>query len=69
MTMRGKTIPVTSRELAAEQAAPILRESLVSVGPIVRFVVGRYFDTAHTDPLEAWQEEASQHPVFILTPV
>ena len=68
VTMRRRTFPVTSQELAADQAAPIVRDLLASLGPIVRPVIGSYFVTEPSAPLSAWQEEARNHPVFILTP-
>jgi len=68
VTMRRHTFPVTSQELAADQAAPIVRDLLASLSPIVRPVIGSYFVTEPSAPLSAWQEEARNHPVFILTP-
>jgi deazaflavin-dependent oxidoreductase (nitroreductase family) len=68
VTMRRRTFPVTSRELAPDQAAPVVRELLASLSPIVRPVIGSYFVTDPSAPLEAWKEEARNHPVFILTP-
>ena len=68
VTKRRRTFPVTSHELTADQAAPIVRDLLVSLSPIVRPVIGSYFATDLSAPIEAWQEEAHNHPVFILTP-
>jgi deazaflavin-dependent oxidoreductase (nitroreductase family) len=68
VTMRRRTFPVTSRELTTDQAAPIVRDLLASLSPIVRPVIGSYFATDPSAPLEAWKEEARNHPVFILTP-
>ena len=67
VTTRRRTFPVTSRELTADQAAPIVRDLLASLSPIVRPVIGSYFGTDLSAPIEAWQEEARNHPVFILT--
>jgi len=67
ITVRGRTFPVTARELAPEEAAPLLRESLVTAGPMTRRMVGPYFTAAVNDPFEAWLAESRRHPVFILT--
>lgn len=68
VTTRGRTFPVISQELTADQAAPIVRDLLGSLSPIVRPVIGAYFATDPSATLAAWQEEARKHPVFILTP-
>jgi deazaflavin-dependent oxidoreductase (nitroreductase family) len=67
ITMRGRRIPVTAQELPTAEAAPILRASLASAGPVTRRVVGPYFATAPGAPLDDWMREAAHHPVFILT--
>ena len=69
VTRRLRRVPVTVRELDAHEAAPILRDLVAAIGPLVRPVIGRYFATDPTAPLHAWESEASRHPVFILTPV
>ena len=68
VTKRRRTFQVTSQELPVEQAGPIVRDLLASLSPIVRPVIGAYFTTDPSAPIEAWQEEARKHPVFILTP-
>lgn len=68
VTMRRRTFRVTSHELTTDQAAPIVRDLLASLSPIVRPVISPYFTTDPSAPLTAWQEEARKHPVFILTP-
>ena len=68
VTMRRRTFPVTSHELTTDQAAPILRDLLASLSPFVRPVIVSYFATDISAPIEAWQDEAQRHPVFILTP-
>ena len=45
-----------------------MRDLLASLSPFVRPVIGSYFVTDPSAPIEAWQEEARNHPVFILTP-
>jgi hypothetical protein len=59
---------VRAIELGAEEAAPLLRESLLEVGPITRSVVGEHFAVALDAPLADWVAEAPLHPVFILEP-
>ena len=68
VTMRRRTFPVTAHELTTDQAAPIVRDLLASLSPLVRPVIGSYFSTDTSAPIEAWQDEARRHPVFILTP-
>ena len=68
VTKRRRTFPVTSQELTTDQAAPIVRDLLASLSPFVRPVIGSYFATDISAPIEAWQHEARRHPVFILTP-
>ncbi len=60
----SETISVT--ELAAKEAAPILKQYLlmhVSAG------VRSYFDATKDSPLEAFEREAARHPVFKITPI
>jgi deazaflavin-dependent oxidoreductase (nitroreductase family) len=68
VTKRRRTFQVRSEEVLADQAGLIVRDLLASLSPIVRPVIGAYFTTDLSAPLEAWQEEARKHPVFILTP-
>jgi deazaflavin-dependent oxidoreductase (nitroreductase family) len=68
VTKRRRRLQVTSQELTADQAGPIVRDLLASLSPIVRPVIGAYFVTDPSAPIEAWHEEARKHPVFILTP-
>jgi hypothetical protein len=51
-------------EVAAEQAAPVLRAYLKKV-PVVR----PFFDVKPGSPIEAFVAEAPRHPVFRLTSV
>jgi deazaflavin-dependent oxidoreductase (nitroreductase family) len=68
VTKRRRRFQVTSQELTADQAGPIVRDLLASLSPIVRPVIGAYFATDPSAPIESWQEEALKHPVFVLTP-
>jgi deazaflavin-dependent oxidoreductase (nitroreductase family) len=60
---RSETISVT--ELPAQEAAPILKEYLLHVSGGVR----SYFDAKRDSPIEAFEREASHHPVFRITPM
>jgi hypothetical protein len=66
---RGRNTPVTVKELTAEQAAPLVRDLVGSIGFIVRSVIGSRFPTDPGAPSEAWLEKARRHPTFLLTPV
>ena len=68
ITRSRRTVEVTAVELAPEEAAPLLRESLLEVGPITRSVVGGRFAVSPDAPLSDWMAEAPLHPVFILVP-
>jgi deazaflavin-dependent oxidoreductase (nitroreductase family) len=54
---RAEAISVT--ELAAKEAAPILRQYLVKAT-----AARPYFDARQDSPLEAFESEAARHPVF-----
>lgn len=68
ITRKGTPIAVNSTELAPADAAPILRDLVATAGPITLRVVGPYFDTSCDAPLQAWEAESINHPVFRLTP-
>lgn len=68
ITRRRRRIEVRSDELSPTEAAPILRDIVASAGPVTMKVVGPYFDAAADAPLEVWQAECVNHPVFRLTP-
>ena len=68
ITRSRRTVEVRAIELSSEEAAPLLRESLLEVGPITRLVVGRHFALALDAPLSDWVAEAPRHPVFVLEP-
>ena len=59
---RSEAISVT--ELPAQEAAPILKQYLLNI-PWVR----PYFDVTIDSPLEAFELEATRHPVFRITPM
>ncbi len=68
VTRRRRTVDVRAIELSPLDAAPLLRESLLEVGPITRSVVGGHFAVALDAPLAEWVAEAPLHPVFVLEP-
>ena len=53
---------ITATELPAQEAAPVLKQYL-SQAPTVQ----PYFDATRDSPLEAFEREASHHPVFHIT--
>lgn len=67
ITRRLRRFQVTARQLTPDEAAPVLRETLSTANPLIRSLLGRYFETGPKAPLEAWREEAARHPVFFLT--
>jgi len=60
---RSETISVT--ELPAQEAAPVLKQYLSHVSGGVR----SYFDARKDSPVEAFEHEASRHPVFQIAAV
>jgi hypothetical protein len=69
LSRRGKTIPVSAIELGPSEAAPLLRDSLLEVNPMVRGLLAKYFDTDVDAPLSDWAAETVNHPVFRLSPI
>jgi deazaflavin-dependent oxidoreductase (nitroreductase family) len=60
---RGRQVErLAIHELASDEAAPVLRRYVQEVGGVVR----PFFDAGPDDPVEAFEAEASQHPVFRL---
>ena len=57
----SEAISVT--ELPAQQAAPVLKQYLSHVTGGVR----SYFDATKDSPIEAFEREATRHPVFQIT--
>jgi deazaflavin-dependent oxidoreductase (nitroreductase family) len=56
---RSETISVT--ELEAKEAAPILKQYLVKAT-----ATRPYFNVTKDSPLEAFEQEAPRHPVFLI---
>ena len=57
----GQTDPIRVREIANDEAAPVLKLYVMRV-PITR----PYFDAKPDSDLAAFRAEASQHPVFAI---
>jgi deazaflavin-dependent oxidoreductase (nitroreductase family) len=66
LTWRGRTFPVSAQELSPAEGAPVLRDAVASLSPMLRRRFAPYFDTALEAPLADWETEASRHPVFRL---
>lgn len=69
VSRRGRKVTVEAEELVPEEAAPLLRDSVLQAGPITRRVIGPYFSVTSDAPLSDWIVEARRHPVFILRPI
>ncbi|HEX7098703.1 MAG TPA: nitroreductase family deazaflavin-dependent oxidoreductase [Acidimicrobiia bacterium] len=69
LNFRGIDVPVVATEIEPDEAAPIIRSSLVSAGASTRRIIGRHFGARVDDPLAAWREEAARHPLFYLAPL
>jgi deazaflavin-dependent oxidoreductase (nitroreductase family) len=65
LTYSGMTEHVSAAELPAEQAAPILKESVAAAPDFVR----AYFDVTPDAPLADFVREAHRHPVFRLSTI
>lgn len=62
LTRNRRSEVITTIELEAREAAPILKQYLSHSR-----VVHPYFDVAPDAPLEAFEREAPRHPVFKIT--
>ena len=65
LTRGRRSEAITVTELPAQEAAPVLKQYLLHVSAGVR----SYFDATKDSPLEAFEREASRHPVFQITTV
>lgn len=63
LTRRREHRAYTIREVAADEAGPVLRQ-YVQIASATR----RYFQADRDDPVERFTAEADHHPVFELTP-
>jgi len=64
LTRGRRSEAISVAELPAGEAAPILKQYLLNVA-----TVRPYFDVTRDSPLEAFELEASRHPVFRITPI
>lgn len=68
ITLRGRIVSVAARRLPPSEAAPILRDSIADAPALIRRMTEPYFSANEESPIEDWEDEASAHPVFVLTP-
>jgi deazaflavin-dependent oxidoreductase (nitroreductase family) len=64
LTRGRRSEAISVNELPAQEAAPILKQYLLKAT-----AVRPYFDATIDSPLEAFEREAAQHPVFLITTV
>lgn len=69
ITSRGRTTKVSARRLPPEEAGPILRDSITGAPAMIQRMTDGYFLANVDSPLEEWEKESVEHPVFILNPV
>lgn len=62
LTHRRHAEEITANELAAPEAAPVLKQYLSQVA-----TAQPYFDATKDSPLEAFEREVPRHPVFQIT--
>ena len=65
LTRGRRSEEITVTELPEQEAAPVLKQYLSQVSGGVR----SYFDARRDAPIEAFEREASRHPVFRITTV
>ena len=65
LTRGRRSEEITVTELEAREAAPVLKQYLSHVSGGVR----SYFDARRDSPVEAFEREASRHPVFQIAKV
>jgi deazaflavin-dependent oxidoreductase (nitroreductase family) len=68
VTMRGESIDVTADRLSPQKAAPILRAAISDAPRMVSRITAKYYRAAPGSPLKEWEQEATAHPVFQLSP-
>jgi deazaflavin-dependent oxidoreductase (nitroreductase family) len=69
LTLRGARIPVSATEVDRTEAAPFIHATVASAGRITRKIITPHFTASVDDPIEAWEDEATRHPMFQLTPL
>lgn len=68
VTQRGRVSEVTARRLPPPEGGPVLREQMSGAPAMIRRMTAPYFTAALDAPVSEWEQEASDHPVFELTP-
>jgi deazaflavin-dependent oxidoreductase (nitroreductase family) len=66
VTQRRRSTQVQARRLPPAEAAPVLRELTMGAPAMVRSMTARYFSADADSPLQEWEREAIEHPVFLL---
>jgi deazaflavin-dependent oxidoreductase (nitroreductase family) len=61
LSRNGKTETLKIKELSPVESAPILKEYITAVG-----IVRPYFEVQPDSPLQDFEAEAPDHPVFLL---
>lgn len=69
LTMRGARIPVIATEIDPTVAAPFIHTTVAEAGRMTRKVIDPHFTASVDDPMELWEDEATRHPLFQLTPL
>jgi deazaflavin-dependent oxidoreductase (nitroreductase family) len=69
ITKRGKTARVRAIRLEPDVAGPILRDAISGAPALVRRMTAPYFSANRESPPAEWEREATEHPVFVLTPI
>jgi deazaflavin-dependent oxidoreductase (nitroreductase family) len=65
---RGNMTKVRAARLDPGDAGPILRDAISGAPAMVRRMTAPYFSAQRESPAPEWEQEAVDHPVFILTP-
>ncbi len=69
ITSRGKTAQVRAIRLDPDVAGPILRDAISGAPAMIRRMTAPYFSAKQHSPAAEWVREATDHPVFVLTPI
>jgi deazaflavin-dependent oxidoreductase (nitroreductase family) len=68
ITSRGNVTRVRATRLEPGDGGPILRDAISGAPAMVRRMTAPYFSAQRESPALEWEQEATDHPVFILTP-
>jgi len=69
ITSRRTTSRVKATRLEPAEAGPILRDAISGAPAMIRRMTAPYFSAEAGSPPLEWVREATDHPVFILTPM